>query len=100
MCRPLGVRIGSVTSPACMVGIMSATKEGSCPALRQPSAPPSSAVPESEYEIASCEKSSPFCRALVDALCLGGALRDLLLRCAAGSGDEDVREVVLVVGAR
>ena len=48
MCKPLGVRIGSVTSPAFSVGMMSATNDGSWPALRQPSAPPSSAVPESE----------------------------------------------------
>jgi len=46
-------------SPGFIVGIRSATNDGSCPDLRQPSEPPSSAVPPSEYEMASWAKSSP-----------------------------------------
>ena len=48
MLSPLGVRMISLTSPGFMPGTISATTDGSWFALRQPSLPPSSAVPASE----------------------------------------------------
>ena len=44
MWKPDGVRIGFVTSPAFSVAMTSARNVGSSEPLRQPSAPPSSAV--------------------------------------------------------